>query len=189
MRAFIAIELPKNIIELLAKAQEILQESQADVKWVAKENLHLTLKFLDEINEEEKDKIVDIIKTTAHGYPTFKTALHDLGAFPKEKNPRIIWAGLDNQEQFREIAKDLEEKINKLGIPKEERSFKAHITMGRVKSNKNLSILSETLSKNAGLFKNSDTVFEIKKITLFKSTLLKDGPLYERLYEVNLKTS
>jgi len=189
MRAFIAIELPQNITSFLTEAQKALQKSQADVKWIARENLHLTLKFLNDISEEEENKIIDIIKTTAQQYAIFKTALQDLGAFPNEKNLRIIWAGLDNQEQFRKIAKGLEERINKLGIPEEERSFKAHITIGRVKSNKNLGALSEILSKNAGLFKNSDTAFEIQKITLFKSTLLKDGPLYERLYEANLKTS
>lgn len=188
MRAFIAIELPQNITNFLAEAQKALQKSQADVKWVARENLHLTLKFLNDISEEEENKIIDIIKTTAQQYAIFKTALQDLGAFPNEKNLRIIWAGLGNQEQFRKIAKELEEKINKLGIPKEERSFKAHITIGRIKSNKNLSALSESLLENASLFKNSNNVFEIRKITLFKSTLLQDGPLYERLYEASLKT-
>jgi len=193
MRAFIAVELPQNITDLLVKAQGILQKSQADVKWVARANLHLTLKFLGDINEEEKDKIINIIKTTSQEYTAFESRPEQLGAFPKEKYPRVIWASLNNENQLKKIAQDLEERINKLGIPKEERSFKAHITIGRVKSSKNLNALSEALSENSDFFRNMPAAnqnnFVVQKITLFKSTLLKDGPLYEKIYEENLKTT
>src|SRR4030043_96643 len=135
MRTFIAIELPPEIRDSLSRLQEELKATQADVKWVEPQNIHLTLKFLGEVEEKKIAKITEIMEDTAGKINKFPARLTSLGAFPKIDFPRVIWVGLDTADkEIRQIAKELEEKIAKIGIPKENRAFSSHITIGRLRS-------------------------------------------------------
>ena len=192
MRTFIAIDLPNDIKDVIAGLQERLKVPAADVKWVAPENVHLTLKFLGEIDEAKLDKVIKIIEGSAGNTHGFQLRLSSLGAFPKINFPRVIWVGIDRGEkEAKEIAEELEEKIAKIGIPKEERSFSSHITIGRVRSAKNRDKLLKGLEAEAREFPNSEAGLEfyVSKITLFKSTLSAQGPTYEALKVANLKAS
>jgi len=189
MRTFIAIELPKEFKEQLAKLQEQLKTSGADVKWVQPENIHLTLKFLGEIDEQISAKIINILEKTAHNKNSFYLNLVSLGGFPNMNFPRVIWVGIKKGEgETKEIAKELENEIAQLGIPKEKRAFSSHITLGRVRSGLNRTQLANKLNELTNdLFKESLPDFKITKITLFKSTLTPKGPIYEILKEAQLK--
>ena len=190
MRTFIAIELPQEIKDRLAKLQTLLKKSGADVKWVAAQNIHLTLKFLGEIDEGESIKIAGIIEEIARGSKQFQISLSSLGAFPKIEFPRVIWIAIDKgNKETKKLAKELEEKIEKLGIPKEERSFSSHITIGRVRSLLNKDRLAKVLEESENYFGGENIEFGARKITLFKSTLSSSGPVYEVLKEVNLTTT
>lgn len=187
MRTFIAIELPKNIKDSLASLQEQLKTSGADVKWVSLENIHLTLKFLGEIDETKLNKIIKILEDAALDKNPFQIGISSLGAFPKINFPRVIWIGIGKGDsEVKAIARDLEEKISQIGIPKEGRAFSSHITIGRVRSMRNREKLIrelETLASNFGQRNFSE--FSVTKITLFKSTLTPKGPIYEALKEVS----
>lgn len=191
MRTFIAIELPQKIITALASIQQQLKNTQADVKWVKPENIHLTLKFLGETDEKKIEKIIQVVEDTVKENKIFSIRLSILGAFPKINFPRVIWVGIDKGDQeAKDIALVLEEKLEKIGVPKEKRLFSSHITIGRVRSGlqreklvKELNILQEKGLLEEGL------EFLAKKITLFKSTLTPKGPIYEILKEVSLKAS
>lgn len=87
MRAFIAIELSKEIKETLRDIQERLKTSGADVKWVESKNIHLTLKFLGEINEGQLDEIIAILNEVSKDKKSFLIRLSSLGAFPKLNFP------------------------------------------------------------------------------------------------------
>ncbi len=188
MRTFIAIELPKEIKDFLSRLQEELKACGADVKWVAPENIHLTLKFLGEIDEKKLEKITGIIEETAQGKNKFQVCISSLGAFPKIDFPRVIWVGVDTgDKEVKDIAKDLEEKIAKIGIPKEDRPFSSHITIGRTKSSLTREGLVQDLKDKADLG-GGKLNFSVTKITLFKSTLTPKGPIYEVLKATNLKT-
>jgi 2'-5' RNA ligase len=189
MRTFIAIELPENIKTILSRIQDELKRSGADVKWVEPHNIHLTLKFIGEIEEGKIEEIKQIIQEAAKNQPQYKITLSSLGVFPDLKRPRIIWVGIkDQNNETKLIAEELEEKLEELNIPKEEREFLGHITIGRVKSGLNKDKLAEKLDPlKIDLAK--DTGFIADKITLFKSTLGPDGPAYEALKEVTLKTT
>ena len=189
MRTFIAIELPKEIRDYLGNLEDALKATQGDVKWVEPKNIHLTLKFLGEIDEPKKEKINSILDAVAKEKSSYKIRISSLGAFPKLNFPRVIWVGADQGDtETKEIAKILEEKIQKLGIPKEGRAFSSHITIGRTRSTKNREKLVQEL-KNAADFSGSNLEFTVTKITLFKSTLTPTGPIYEVLKEANLKTT
>ena len=190
MRTFIAIELPKEIKDFLSRIQEQLKTSRAEVKWVEPKNIHLTLKFLGEIDNEKQNKITKIIEDVASAKKSFLLRLSSLGAFPKIDFPRVIWLGIDQgDKETKEIAKELEEKINKLGIPKEERPFSSHITIGRTRSSKNREKLVLALKTLGNNFGGKNLEFLVNKVVLFKSTLTPSGPIYEILREIDLKTT
>jgi len=189
MRTFIAIELPKNIKDSLSQLQAELKSSNADVKWVAPENIHLTLKFLGEIDDKKSEKIIQIIEEVAKGKNKFQVRISLLGAFPKIGSPRVIWVGIEaGDKETKEIAEELEEKIAKIGVPKEKRPFSSHITIGRLRSPLKREILIKYLKEKSGLG-GKILEFSADKITLFKSTLTPKGPIYEILKETILKTS
>ena len=190
MRTFIAIELPKEIKDYLGRLQEQLRSSGADVKWVEPQNIHLTLKFLGEIDDKKLAKITQIVEDIAKKKNSFYMHLASIGAFPKINFPRVIWVGIDKGDsETKEITKELDQDLKKIGIPKEDRPFSSHITIGRTKSGLNRERLVMNLN-NLGIdFGKETQEFLVTKITLFKSTLTPKGPIYEVLKEANLKTS
>jgi 2'-5' RNA ligase len=190
MRTFIAIELPQEIKDALGRLQGQLKASGADVKWVAPNNIHLTLKFLGEIDDSQLDGVKRIIEDVAKSQSCFSIHLSSLGAFPKINFPRVIWVGFsEGDTETKEIAKELEERIAKVGIPKETRPFSSHITIGRVRSALNREKLIQSLQAIANDFDRQSLFCIVTKVTLFKSTLTPQGPIYEILKEANLKTS
>jgi 2'-5' RNA ligase len=188
MRTFIAIELSREIQEYLARLQDKLKLSQADVKWVAPENIHLTLKFLGEIDEKIAERIKQILQNITAGLKQFSLNLTSVGAFPSLNSPRAIWIGIDKGDaQVREIADVLEEKLSELGITKEDRTFSSHITLGRTRSSKNRSNLAKLLESLKEKLPEATAEIKVEKITLFKSTLTPKGPIYEILKEAPLE--
>ena len=190
MRTFIAIELPKEIKDSLSEVQDKLKTSGADVKWVSPNNIHLTLKFLGEIDDKKLDKIAQILEKITKDESTYPLRLSSIGAFPKINFPRVIWVGIDKGDiETKEIVNALEENIAKIGIPKEDRPFSSHITLGRVKSSLNRQGLVENLNSLTNYTEEEKLEFLVTKITLFKSTLTPKGPIYEALKEASLKTT
>lgn len=188
MRTFIAIELPQEIKDYLAHLQNQLKVSGADVKWVEPQNIHLTLKFLGEIEDKKLDEITQILEDIAKTKNSFQMRIFSIGAFPKINFPRIIWVGIDKGDsQSKEIAKELEEKMKNLGIRREDRAFSSHITIGRVRSSLNREKLVKDLNNLLNIFGKETHEFLVSKITLFKSALTPKGPVYEVLKEANLK--
>jgi 2'-5' RNA ligase len=187
MRAFIAIELPQETKDALARLQNQLKKAGADVKWVEPQNIHLTLKFLGDITDEQFQKISLIIDTVAKEDHPYNIRINELGAFPKIEQLRVIWVGIDSgDKETKKIAKALEEMIQKIGIPKEDRAFSSHITLGRTRSALNRNNLIDELRKRQENFKPENGEFVATKITLFQSILSPTGPTYKALKEGNL---
>ena len=190
MRAYIAIELPKEIKDALGQLQQKLKETGADVKGVATENIHLTLKFLGEINDEQLKKITAILDETARNNNPFQLRINSIGVFPKIDFPRVIWVDVDKGDgESKKIAAQLEEKIAQIGIPKEKRDFSSHITIARVQSLSHRDKLIQELNNLEGYFLKVNLQFNAAKITLFKSTLTPKGPIYEVQAEASLRAS
>ncbi len=189
MRAFIAIELPQEIKDTLGRLQAKLKTAEADVKWVEPKNIHLTLKFLGEIDEQTTEKIKSFLEKIPNAQKQFKINLSSPGAFPSPASPRVIWVGIkQGNAEIKGIAIFLEKQSAEIGLPPENKEFSAHITIGRVRSGKNRGELSKILSD---LSQNSleDQQFTADKITLFKSTLSSNGPIYETVKEFPLATT
>lgn len=184
MRLFIAMPLPLQIEEALGKIILALKQSRSNVKWVDSGNIHLTLKFLGETDEKKVDNIIEGIKRVGVGHKTVKSRLEGLGGFPNLRKPRIIWAGLsEGVDILAKIAADIENEMEKLNFEKENRPFKSHLTLGRVKDTFGLAELTRAIEN----YKGRPEDFILDKIVLFKSTLTPRGPIYERLFELELR--
>ena len=185
MRTFIAINLEKEIKENLSALVEKLRKRGRGIRWVRREGMHLTLKFLGEISEEKIPEIKNILSNVAKNYKPFFLKIRGTGYFPVEKKiPRVIWTGLDADEALTSIQQELERELEKIGFPQEKRKFQAHLTLGRVKV---ASSIQETLLE---LKRYQESVFGemvVHKITLFQSILKPSGAEYITLSEFQLR--
>jgi 2'-5' RNA ligase len=186
LRTFIAVQLIPEIKNLIADIQTGLKGLPCDVKWVNPEIAHLTLRFIGSVNSEAVDDIVLKIDNAVNGHHAFDLSTTKAGAFPDKKRPRVIWLGLnDPLNSAALITKDIDLALESAGIPKEDdRPFSPHITLGRVRSPKNVKYLTNFLDKQPVYPSIKQTV---NKIILFKSTLGCNGPTYEILKEFRLK--
>ncbi|MDD5432163.1 MAG: RNA 2',3'-cyclic phosphodiesterase [Candidatus Omnitrophica bacterium] len=188
MRCFIAIDLPDRVKSELVGLQNELKASGAQVKWTEAPNIHLTLKFLGEINEGIAQEISRLLKNISENTTCFKMDIKSIGVFPKPNFPRIIWVGVNKgDKEIKDLVRSIEDGVEKIGIAKEEREFSSHITIGRVKSTLNKDKLVNALKALENKPINAE--FLVDRITLFKSSLTSQGPVYEALTKVNLKTT
>ena len=179
IRTFIAIPLDPHIRQTIAQAQNHLKELDCNIKWVNPENIHLTLKFLGEVKLKKIDAVKQSLEDLLGSVKPLPIELTQLGAFPNVKRPRIIWVGLnDDTKAISQLVSALEETLEKIGFKKEGRPFSPHITIGRIQSLKNLNLLSPEIS---GYSLPPDLRQTISHITLYKSTLTSDGPIYDAL--------
>jgi len=183
MRLFIALPLPDDVEQYLGSIIDDLKQKRGKVKWVDSKNIHLTIKFLGETEESKVESISTAIKKVAGNHNSIKCTINKIGAFPNLMRPKVIWAGMQNNiDKLEAIASEIDNEMSELGFEKENRKFKSHLTLGRVKDNRDLYYLTKYLESYR--IEPQDILYD--NIVLFKSTLTPDGPIYERLCEVNL---
>lgn len=179
-RCFISIDLPKEVQNHLKEIQKQILSDNVKLINVKPENIHLTLKFLGEIDEKQLETLKDALMKVR--FPRFKAKLSSAGVFPNENFIRVVWIGIEPREKADELHSLLDGQLAKEGFAKDER-FENHATISRVKSIKDKRAFVEELKK----IKIKQMEFEISKIALKKSTLTPEGPIYEDLMEVKLE--
>lgn len=184
IRTFLAIELPRGLLSKIEEVQGGLRSSRADVRWVSPENLHLTLKFFGNIDESQIESIVQSIEQEVQETPPIFLKAKGMGAFPNLRNPRVIWVGFkEGKEEITSFQRKLEKEFEKIGFPREDRSFHPHLTLGRMRSSKG----KEDLIKEIERYREEEFgEFQVEKIVLFKSDLRPSGPIYTPLREIRL---
>jgi 2'-5' RNA ligase len=182
MRAFIAIELPLVIKNSLAKVQDKLKTNLPEISWVAFDNLHLSLKFLGEVSLEQINAIRQIIAEINKTAFVFEIKLEILGVFPDYRKAQIIWTGTKQAPgQLQQLVDQLQVKLLKIGLPKEQRHFQTHITLGRIKKPLRPGDLESALDKAKNDLAGMNLEFNAGGITLFQSVLGAGGPTYKIL--------
>lgn len=181
LRCFIAIEIPETIRRSIDDSIAVLKKSGAEVKWVAFENIHLTLQFLGETEESLIPEIKKALNKIVSPYSPFYIKISTVGCFPDRKRPRVIWVGVEESLPLMDLYTDIASVMERFGYKQEERAFTPHVTIGRVKSNRNMPELSRRLEevRSTGF---SD--FEVRNITLMKSELKPSGAKYYSLAEI-----
>ncbi len=178
MRCFIALNLPKDVKDYLFDFQRKLKTKDAKINWVAKKNLHITLKFLGEINEDKLVKIKERLKKI--NFKKIKGNLDKIGFFPDIEEPHSLWVGLKPEENIVRLAQNIDEET--LDLVASEQQFVAHLTLGRVKTiQKKIPFLA--LLKPLKIEK---LPFTLESFTLYKSTLTSQGPIYEEIETYSL---
>ncbi len=176
MRAFIAINLPEEIKDILYNLQGKLK-GIGKVNWIHKKNLHLTLKFLGYIDEESLNKVNETLSKIK--FKQFELALDKLGAFSIITKPRVIWISVKPSQKVIELQQKIDGELLNL-FPKKQK-FEAHITLGRMKLIKDREILKKINDCN---IKGN---FEVKSFELMESKLSKEGSKYYVLETYNLE--
>jgi 2'-5' RNA ligase len=184
IRTFIAFQLPENIVSSVRKIQEGLKSCGFKVRWVPPQNIHLTLKFLGDVDTAAIGKIGDAIINTAKGQAPLSLAAKGVGVFPRIKRPRVLWIGIVGQiNPLTNLQKFLDAELEKVGFPRESRPFKGHLTLGRVKGKIDSGRLVEAMRAYQGF---ESEAFVADKIFLFKSELKPAGAVYTKLMRVPL---
>lgn len=184
IRSFIAIELPEAVASLLGKVQQDLKALHLKAGWVHPQNIHLTLKFLGNINTDDIDKIDMAMKAAAGEFEPFTLTVGGIGFFPGIKRPRVIWVGVGGQTQdLFALQRSLEDRLAAAGFPKEKRSFKGHLTLGRFRKAPDPAAISRVIQECTDIGKEE---FKTRRIVLFKSELKPSGAVYSQLLEIEL---
>ncbi len=184
-RAFIAIDLKdEDIVRKIRTIQERLKASGADLKLVEPENLHLTLKFLGNVEESRVPEIVEAMEKAADVVQPFEMRLKGMGVFPNPRYVRVVWVGVEEgTEETKAMASVLEDELVKRGFRRETKPFTPHVTVARVRSGRNkaelISAVRELMNVDLG-------TVEVDRIRLKKSDLRPEGPVYTTVEEVEL---
>jgi RNA 2',3'-cyclic 3'-phosphodiesterase len=188
IRCFIAIELPEELKMELSKLQSQLKAaSQASVKWVDTRGIHLTLKFLGNVDKNRVPAIVETMAQSRQDIVPFHLEVAGTGVFPGPKQPRVAWVGLRGDVPILlKLQERIESALVPLGFASEARSFTPHITLGRVRPEGQIiekQKLAQTLISTRF---EAITPLDVKAVDLIKSQLTPTGAIYTRLDEVIL---
>jgi 2'-5' RNA ligase len=183
LRSFIAIELPETVKSALAELQQELKKCGADIRWIKLASIHLTLKFLGNIEDKVVENIVKVIKGTCEKYSEFNLDIKGVGVFPNIKSPRVIWVGVNSNTAISGLQNEIEGGMSSLGFERENRKFTPHLTLGRFRSYQGKASLVDKIESY------KDTTFgimDVNSVSLIKSDLSPAGAKYTRLANVAL---
>lgn len=182
MRLFIAIVPPARIRERLASAREALRQTGADVKWVETENIHITLKFLGNVDASRLTSIQETLSQAAAPYRPFRLGFKGCGVFPNRRRPRVVWIDtLGDVDMLRALQADVELAFEPLGFAREARGFSPHVTLGRARSDSGAARLVEKLTS---LEKQEFGTMDVVTVSLMESQLSRQGPIYRHVHDV-----
>ncbi len=185
MRLFIAFPLTTEVENSLGELINSLKEQGGKVKWVAPRNIHITVRFLGDTDEKLVEPLKQLLDKIASQFSPAEITIDRLGAFPNLNRPRVLWAGLvenDAIDNLRKLTRQVELAVRKLRFEKEKKGFKPHLTLGRVRDAHGLDNLLEYM--NAYQFTPMSMV--VDRVCLIQSTLTPQGPIYTTLHEVML---
>lgn len=199
LRSFIAIACPAGIQEVLGKIQEDLKHSIGvetgrhvwPMRWVRPEGIHLTLRFLGEVDASQLDAIQGVMARASCAFPVFQARVSGAGVFPNRRSPRVIWVGVQSdQEILIPLQQRIEEGLEAMGFQRERQQFHPHLTLARIRPERRpknegngRSLLEEWLLQNG---QQSWGDFPVHSIHLMRSQLRPGGAVYSSLAKAEL---
>ena len=186
IRVFIALSLPDHVRKGLAQIQARVRSRGIKASWTKPENLHLTLKFLGNIQIQDQGSLISAMKDTMTGFPSFELSAGGLGVFPNVKKARVLWTGIGGRTDLLEnIFKCLEGYLHVLGIKREKHRFSPHITLGRIKA---LILPAKLIPLIQECKDIRSRPFEFESLDLFKSELTPLGAIHTRLFQARINS-
>ncbi len=179
IRTFFAIEIPDTIILKLKQIQDKIKAHDFSIKWVKPENIHLTIRFLGDIESSDVEHIGDLAENVVKSFESVSICAKGIGAFPNLRRPRVVWAGLAGQiDILQQLKENFDSAFETAGIPREGIKFKGHLTLGRIKKNFDTRKFSEVIQEHQE-FKSES--FKSDSIVFYKSDLKPTGPVYTKI--------
>ena len=188
LRTFIAVPFPTEIIIKIAKITAYLQTQTPNkaLKWVAPENMHLTIKFLGDVLEERIPELTQCVQDALQNQTLFTVTIEGMGMYPNARQPRVVWLGIKDEGNLKLIHHELAKTLQGFDPEPEKRAFSPHLTIARVRQNgghDTVRQIGEVLSQ----FKvDSLGSFEVQTVHIFKSDLTPRGPIYTSLFALPL---
>jgi len=173
-RLFIAIELPSNVRRTLADHIRNVREAvpDASASWAREENLHLTLKFLGDTEPNRVEALSQAIQRAANAVASFQINIESCGAFPPNGAPRVLWIGVeDPRSQLASLHRTLEDECAVVGFAREQRSFRPHLTIARIRNPRGARRLTQ-VHKETGF--DRETIM-VSHVALIRSELRSEG--------------
>jgi 2'-5' RNA ligase len=186
MRLFIAINLPVEVRAEIVAATSALRAEAPELSWVSEQRLHLTLKFLGEVDESRLDELSAAAATVAGHHRELLMTLGGIGAFPNFRRARVVWMGIEQEARLELLHHDIELACESLGFEVEGRAFRPHLTLARVKH----PLPEPRLRALSRLGKQTDfrTDFIVRSVDLMNSELSQSGPTYRTLVSAALRS-
>jgi len=185
LRLFIALEVSPEVRERLVEAQRAIAAADAAVKWVRRDNIHLTVKFIGETDQAVVPEICGILERAAAAVEAFSYSVESVGTFPKNGPPRVIWAGVrEGAGPIVSLYGGVNDSLRRVGVQYERRRFVPHITLGRVRARRGL-----PPDFHAAVDSFRDRVFGVcaaREALLIASELTRKGPIYTPLHRAPL---
>jgi RNA 2',3'-cyclic 3'-phosphodiesterase len=178
MRLFTAIDPSSDVLFRLERLMTIFRP-EALIKWSPLDNLHVTVKFIGEWPESRLEELHDALASLLPREP-FEAEVKELGWFPNERSPRILWAGVHGGDPLLNLARETDECLEKLGIPKENRDYSPHLTLARMKNPVPLRRLRQRIQEvqPASLGR-----FPVTQFFLFRSDPGSNASIYRKIRE------
>lgn len=188
IRSFVCIEIPVEIKERIENFLSGVKALDRGIKWVERENLHVTIKFLGEEPHTKVEKMIKVLKdgVSELGIRSFPLFVHGIGTFPDWNRPRVIWVGLEGSgiEELRRVHDFVEREARRLDFERDDKPFSPHVTLGRVKVGRITLELKKELENNRDLAFGS---FLVQRLILMRSQLFPQGPVYTPLAIIDLE--
>ncbi len=191
LRSFVAVEIPAGMQSALARCTAPLQSALPKplIRWVAPQNVHLTLKFLGDISPVNLEWLAEALKVEAAAHETFTMSVGGLGAFPTPRRARILWIGLEAPAALMALLRGIESVAARLGYPSENHPFSPHLTIGRVGQNVSATDLQRIRAALEATVVGALGTVRVDAVHIFKSDLKPGGPVYTNLYTLPMKST
>jgi len=188
MRTFIAIPFNQELIQKMTETRKELKTGiKRGVTWADPSKTHLTLKFLGEIDVNQVVEINKVLAAVCRDSSSFEIFCNGIGCFPNLQQPRVIWIGIKHESKLFDLQLLIENACYSAGLPKEEKKFSPHFTLGRIRENLPSSDL-EFLQGVAKIEQERPPVgLTVDQIILFKSQLFQTGPVYSQISAFKLQ--
>lgn len=185
IRCFVAIEISEQIQSRLTAIQDELRQYIESASWVKPGNIHLTLKFLEEVNHSDIQSIGAVIEQVAQRHPAFSMQIGGIGAFPNLARSRVLWTGITvGAAEIKALAQEINTELGGCGYPADSKQFNPHLTLARLKSRVDLNPLIDTFRQYDQM---DGTNMEVDGIALIQSELHPSGAIYTPLKFCALK--
>lgn len=184
IRTFVAIKLPEEVKDLLKAVQSSLDRGFNGVSWVRPDSIHLTLKFLGEIDDGKVREAALSLGKAPIGIGPFMIEIEGVGAFPNARNPRVVWVGIKENVQLLSLQRAVETHLQSIGFEAEERPFTPHLTLCRIKSPADGRALGRLITETKP---EAKAAFTVTSFAFMKSTLKPTGAVYTPIQEFALE--